>query len=330
MMKHTTAHRAAQNPRTPWFVALLAPAIVALIAACQGAPEPEPAAPADDALGSGAQSLSAADCRADLSTCLSAGGGGVSDFGHCTLDFESCFTDAALDRIGQGQLLAQCRSRADDCLDAAVSATDIGACGDVLVECADDVRDDTRGLFPFVRPLVSRVFGTSVRAVRGVFDVVDALPAVALSGVRTCRDEVITCLDAAVTDLDVGICADSLDTCVDGVVDIIDPVLDPLPGPNGSGIVAATGVCRADARDCLAGAVSLNDISACSDVLGDCVDGVEDILNETVDDVNDIIDPLAVPKPENVIDCTLGLAQCLADLENPFDCAEQARICASQ
>jgi hypothetical protein len=48
-----------------------------------------------------------------------------------------------------------------------------------------------------------------------------------------------------------------------------------------------------------------------------------------VDDVNDIIDPLAVPKPDEVVDCTLELAQCLADLQNPFDCAEQARICAS-
>lgn len=330
MMKHTLAARAALNPRTPRFVALLAPAVVALLAACQGAPEPELVSPADETLASSAQSLTAAECRDDLRTCLSAGGGGVSDFGQCTVDFETCFTDAALDSVGQGQLLADCRTSADGCLSTAASTTDVSACGDVLIDCADDVLDDTRGIFPFVRPLVTRVLGTSVRAVRGIFDVADALPAVALSGVRTCRDEVVTCLDAAVTDLDIGICADSLDHCVDGVVDVLDPVLDPLPGPNGSGIMAATDVCRGQARDCLVGAVSLTDVSVCGDVLGACVDSVEDILNETVDDVNDIIDPLAVPKPANVIDCTLDLAECLAALDNPFDCAEQARICASQ
>lgn len=341
-MKHTIAPRAESNPGLPsaavaprrkasrrlarTLFAAFVPAIAA-VAACQG--EPEPAPRAGEPLAAGAQSLSASDCRRDLSSCLS-NAGGVSDLGQCTLDFEGCFSQAALDGTGQGQLLADCRATADDCLDAAANAGDVSACGDVLVECADDIPNDARGLFAIVRPLVSRVVSTGARTLRGFVDVADALPGVALAGVKTCRDEVVTCLDAAVTDLDIGTCADSLDGCVDGVVDIIDPVLDPLPGPNGSGIVAATGVCRADARDCLAGALSLNDISACGDVLGACIDGIQVIVDDTVDDVNDIVDPLAVPKPGEVIDCTLELAKCLADLKNPFDCAEQARICASQ
>jgi hypothetical protein len=343
MMKPTTAPCAESNSPIPslaarqraprrfarTLLAALVPAMAAAIAACQGAPEPEPAPRADDPLASGEQSLSASDCRRDLSSCLS-NPGGVSDLGQCTLDFEDCFSQVALDTVGQGQLLADCRATADGCLDAALNAGDVSTCGDVLVECADDIPSGARGVFAIVRPLVSRVVATGSRTLRGLVDVADALPAAALAGVKTCRDEVVTCLDAAVTDLDVGICADSLDGCVDGVVDIIDPVLDPLPGPNGSGIVAATGACRADARDCLAGAVSLNDISACSDVLGTCIDGIEVIVDDTVDDVNDIIDPLAVPKPGQVIDCTLELTKCLADLQNPFDCAEQARICASQ
>jgi hypothetical protein len=213
-------------------------------------------------------------------------------------------------------------------LTATDDGSDMEACGDPTGECDDDT-DEPRGVFAIVRPLVSRVVQTGARTLRGLVDVADALPAAGLAGVRTCRDEVVTCLDAAVTDLDVGTCADSLEGCVDGVVDIIDPVLDPLPGPNGSGIVAATDICRADARDCLAGALSLSDVSSCSDVLGACIDGIEVIVDDTVDDVNDIIDPLAVPKPDEVIDCTLELAKCLADLQNPFDCAEQARICAS-
>jgi hypothetical protein len=303
MMKPTTAPCAESNPPIPslalaarqraprrvarTLLAALVPAMAAAIAACQGAPEPEPAPRADDPLASGEQSLSASDCRRDLSSCLS-NPGGVSDLDQCTLDFEDCLDQADPDPVGPARP------------------------------------------FAILRPLVSRVVATGSRTLRGLVDVADALPAAALAGVKTCRDEVVTCLDAAVTDLDIGTCADSLDACVDGVVDIIDPVLDPLPGPNGSGIVAATDACRADARDCLAGAVSLSDISACSAVLGTCIDGIEVIVDATVDDVNDIIDPLAVPKPGEVIDCTLELAKCLADLQNPFDCAEQARICASQ
>ena len=302
-MKPTTAPCAESNPKSPslalaaqrqaprrfarTLVVAFVPAMAVAIAACQAEPEPEPVAPADEPLASGGQGLSAAECRRELSSCLS-NPGGVSDVDQCTVDFEDCLSQAAPDPVGQARP------------------------------------------FAILRPLVSRVVSTGTRTLRGLVDVADALPAAALAGVRACRDEVVTCLDAAVTDLDVGICADSLDGCVGGVVDIIDPVLDPLPGPNGSGIVAATDACRADARGCLVGALSLNDISACSAVLGACVDGIEVIVDASVDDVNAIIDPLAVPKPGEVIDCTLELAQCLVDLQNPFDCAEQARICASQ
>jgi hypothetical protein len=214
-------------------------------------------------------------------------------------------------------------------LSAASGASGTEAC-DPSLDCSDDTASGRRGVFAILRPLVSRVVSSSARTVRGLVDIADALPAAGLAGVRTCRDEVGTCLDAAATDQDIGICADSLDGCIDGVVQIIDPVLDPLPGPNGSGIVAATDACRADARDCLTGALTLTDVSACSAGLGACIDGVEVIVNEAVDDVNEIVDPLAVPKPGEAIDCTLQLAQCLADFNNPFDCADQARICASQ
>jgi hypothetical protein len=215
-------------------------------------------------------------------------------------------------------------------LAAASGATGTGAC-DPSVGCSGgNSNNQGGGVFAIARPLVSRVVSSSRDVLRGLVDAADALPALALNGVRTCRDEVVTCLDAAVTNLDTGTCAASLDGCVDGVVDIIDPVLDPLPGPNASGIVAATGACRTDARDCLTGALTLTDINACSAGLGACIDGLEVIVNDTVDDVNVILDPLVVPKPENAVDCTLELAQCLADFNNPFDCAEQARICASQ
>jgi len=348
-MKHTIAPSAEMNRRPPLLLrprreperrasrsgapllASLMPALVAALAACQAGPEPSsypmPPEREGEPLASSEQGLSVADCRQDLSGCLSATGG-VTGSDQCTLDFESCFSQATQGNVGQGQLVAECRATADDCLDAALNPTDIGACGDGLVECADDVRSDPRGFFPLVRPLVSRVLVTGVRTLRGLVDVSAALPAAALSGVKICRDEVVTCLDGAVSDLDIGTCADSLDVCVDGVVDVIDPIVDPLPGPSGSGIVAATDACRGDARDCLAGAVSLGDISACSDLLGACVDGIDAIVGETVDDVNDIIDPLAVPQPEELVDCTLDLVECLADLQNPFDCAEQARLCA--
>lgn len=230
----------------------------------------------------------------------------------------------------QGLSASECRGELGSCLSN--PGGDVDQCTLDFEDCLSQAAPDSfgqAGLFAITRPLVSRVVSTGARTLRGLVDIVDAVPAAALAGVRTCRDEVVTCLEAASTDLDVGICADSLDGCVDGVVDIIDPVLDPLPGPNGSSIVAATASCRADARGCLVGALSLNDISACSGVLGACVDGIEVIVDASVDDVNAIIDPLAVPKPGEVLDCTQELAQCLAALQNPFDCAEQARICAS-
>lgn len=291
-MKHTNASTAETSPRTPWLAraprrhsrglggASLSTALVALLMACRGAPEPVEASRGDEALASAEQSL-----------------------------------------------LAECRSTADDCVDSALDLNDVSACGAVLAECVEDVSTDVRGAFPIARPLLSRLLVRSVRAVRGFGDVAEALPAIALSGVRTCRDEVVSCLDGA-ADLDVGVCADSLDACVGGVVDIIDPIVAPLPGPSGSGIVAATDACRSDARDCLAGALSVGDITSCKEMLGACADGVDAIVGETLEEVNEITDPLAVPNPGEVVDCTFDLAECLADFQNPFDCAEQARACA--
>lgn len=327
-LRQTSSERRPARSRT--FAALFMPTLAAALAACQNAPLPSPPPVEVDALASIEQELSTSACRRELRGCLS-NGGGVSDLGQCTIDFEGCFTQAALDSLGQGQLLSECRVGADACLSGAVAQGDVSACGDVLVECAEDALDEVRGVFPFVRPLVSRVLTVAGRSIRGLVDVVDGLPAIALSTVRTCRDEVTTCLDGAVDDLDIGACADGLDVCVDGVVDIIDPVLDPLPGPNASGILTGTDACRSDAKDCLVGALKVSSIRACGDVLGTCIDDATAILDEAVDDVNDIVDPLpvAVPKPSELVDCTLQLTQCLAGLNNPFDCIDQARACAA-
>jgi hypothetical protein len=326
--QQTSSERRPARSRT--LAALFLPALAATLAACQSAPLPSPPPLEGDALASMGQELSTAACRQDLQSCLS-NGAGVSDLGQCTLDFEGCFTQAALDGLGQGQLLSRCRGVADDCLSGAVGQGDVGACGDVLIECAEDALDEVRGAFPLVRPLVSRVFTVTGRTIRGLGDVIDGLPAIALSGVRTCRDEVATCVDGALDNLDIGACANGLDVCVDGVVDIIDPVLDPLPGPNASGVLTGTAACRSDAKDCLVGALKLTDIRVCGDVLGTCIDDATAILDETVNDVNGSVAPLpvAVPKPSNLIDCTLQLTQCLAGLNNPFDCADQARACAA-
>jgi hypothetical protein len=190
----------------------------------------------------------------------------------------------------------------------------------------------TRGGFRQITPLVSRVFAFGRRTVGGVVGVakvVDIVPAIALGGVRTCRDQVTECLDGVVNDLDIAACAEDLDQCVDGVVAVIDPALDPLPGPSPSGILTGTDACRSDAKDCLIGALNLSDVSACGDLLGTCVDDATAIVDDTVDDVNDILDPLTVPTPSVVVDCALQLTECLANLGDPFDCAEQAQICAT-
>src|SRR6188474_632190 len=67
MMKHTIAPRAENNPSP--LLAAFVPALFAALAACQGAPEREPAPRADEPLASGEQSLAAADDPSASSTC---------------------------------------------------------------------------------------------------------------------------------------------------------------------------------------------------------------------------------------------------------------------
>jgi hypothetical protein len=306
---------------------LFATGFVAAVAACQGSSEPSATTIEHDSIGNIEQELSIATCRQGLNGCLS-NAGGASDLGQCTLDFQGCFTQAALDRVGQGQRLAECRVAADDCISSTIDdVSGIRACGAVLGACADDVLAETRNGFRLVSPIVSRVLDVGVRAVRGLVGVVDGLPAIALGTVRTCRARVSECVDSAASDLDIGACADDLDRCVDDVVTLIDPALDALPGPSPSDVLTGTLACRSSAKDCLVGALNLSDVSVCGDLLGSCVDDATALLEATVDDVNVMVDPLAVPA--NVVDCTLELTQCLAALGNPFDCARQAQICAT-
>jgi hypothetical protein len=321
------------------FWALFITGVLAGAVACEGTVEtsspPAGQDPASDpSLHALAQELSTQTCREELRGCLSSAGG-VSDLGQCTVEFEGCFTQATLDSFGQDQLLSECRAAADDCLIGVVGQPDIIACGEVLGECADDSLDELRRAFPLVRSTLRRVFGTGVRTIRGLVNVIDGAPALALNGVRVCRERVVVCLEDAVSDLEIDSCADGLDTCIGSVADVIDPVvdsvdevLDPLPGPNVGDLVEGTEDCRAAAKDCLVGALDLSDIRACGNLLGACVGDASDIVEGTVEDVREVVEPAAAVT--NVVDCTLELTQCIAALGDPFVCVDQARVCALQ
>ena len=270
------------------------------------------------------------DCENELTGCIQSASD-VGDRAACAVHLQSCLADVVADRVGQNDLLADCRDTADRCLGAAVSATDVRVCKGLYAECRDDVLEEARLLVDDAQQTIQSTFDTAVAAVSGLSGVTGRT----VGALRGCRASANVCLDDALGALDVTSCTDIFDACVGGVIDVIDPILDPLPLPGPRQVFDATAECRADAKECLAGALDALDIRACRDLIGSCVDDARGLVDVVVDEANEVIDvvlpgALDVPRPSEVLDCSGQLLSCLGSFTGPFSCAANARDCLLQ
>jgi hypothetical protein len=272
-----------------------------------------------------------ADCESELASCIQGASGSVGDRAACAVHLQSCLADVVADRVGQSDLLADCRDTADRCLSAAVSATDVRVCKGLYAECRDDVLDEARALVDDAQLAIQSTFDAALASVSGLSGVTGR----AVGALRGCRASANVCLDDAIGSLDVSSCTDIFDVCVDGVIDVIDPVIDPLPLPGPRQIFDATAECRTSAKDCLRGALDALDVRACRDLIGSCVDDARGLVDVVVDEANGVIGTVLpgapdVPRPGEVLDCSGQLLSCLGSATGPFACAANARDCLLQ
>ena len=278
-----------------------------------------------------AQTTSVTDCETELTRCVKSAQGNLGERARCAVDLQSCLGDVVAGRVGQGDLLADCRDTADSCLSAAVSLTDVRVCKGLYAECSQDVLDEARELVNDAQATIQSTFDAALASVAGLSGVTSR----SVGALRGCRASANTCLDDALTSATVGSCTDTFDACVSGAIDVIDPILAPLPLPGPRQIFDATAECRAGARECLRGAVDALDIRGCRDLVGACVDDARGLVDVVVDEANGIVDAVLpgapdVPGPSEVLDCSGQLLSCLGSSTGPVACAANARDCLLQ
>jgi hypothetical protein len=276
------------------------------------------------------EELSIIDCQRQVATCTRAARS-FQDFGKCTVDLQSCTSQAALDLVGQGNLLSNCRSKADACLKGAVTMSDITACRDIYSACSSDVTT-TAG------DALSGALKTAGDAISKVGDIATDLigkaggdVSKALGALDVCENKASACLKAAVKATDVTPCQEVFDTCADQAISIVSTVVDPLPGPTPGQLVNGLSQCQTQSTACLKGALTVSDVSSCRSVLDTCVKNASSLIDSTITDVTSILPlPVKVPGVGQTVDCTTSLTDCLLKLGNPIDCAAQAQACVTK
>jgi hypothetical protein len=293
--------------------------------------EPSGSVPAEPgATGLTQEELKIIDCQRQVATCTRAARS-FQDFGKCTTDLQSCTSQAALDLVGQGSLLSNCRSKADACLKGAVTMSDISACRDIYSACSSDVTatagDALNGALKTAGDAISKVGDLATDLIgKAGGDVTKALDALG-----TCESKANACLKAAVKVSDVTPCQEMFDTCASNAISIVSAVVDPLPGPNPSQLVDGLSQCQMESTACLKGAITVSDVSSCRSVLDTCVKNASSLVDGTITDVTNIVPlPVKVPKVGQTVDCTTSLTECLLKLGNPLDCAAQAQACVTK
>lgn len=265
------------------------------------------------------QAVTVVDCGSQLAQCTLAARG-FRALGACSTAFNDCNIQAAQDLLDTEDLLADCREDSQACLRGAVSLSDIRACRSVFDSCSSDVLDAAGDV-------VDEAVGTAQDAIdeaaQAAIDIIqDATGAAgdALELVNTCREASTDCLTSADNVSDVLDCQEVFEQCAVDAVDLASELVDELPGPTPAEIVAAVEDCTSESDECLSGALAVSDIRACRTVLTACVDAAAGIVEETVSD-------LPIPTPAEVIDCNLGLTQCLLTSLNPVACINEANEC---
>ncbi|HVU05873.1 MAG TPA: hypothetical protein VHE30_29190 [Polyangiaceae bacterium] len=276
------------------------------------------------------QAITVFDCQKQVGDCVKAAKS-FTDLATCTTKFQACTTQAAADLIGQGNLLKNCRDKANACLTGALTVTDIKACRGVYETCAADVTstasDAVKGAVDAAQDAIDKAVDVATGVISGATDATSG----ALDALATCTTQADACLGKVVKTADVTACQTNFEKCAGAAVSLVDKVVAPLPIPTPSVIASTLSSCQDKATTCLATAVTSADISACKGTLTTCVKGVTSLADTTVNDVNALLPPvIQLPTPTKTVDCSTAAADCLLNLGNPLECANQAAACLTK
>lgn len=263
------------------------------------------------------QAVTVVECGTQLAQCTLAARG-FRALGACSTAFTDCNAQAAEDLLDVEDLLADCRAESQDCLQGAVSLSDIRSCRSVFDACSGDVLDAADAVVGDAVDTAQDAIDEAAAAAIDIINSASGAAGDALALVNTCRESSTDCLTAADSVSDVLACEEVFEECALDAVDLASELVEELPGPTPAEILAAVDACTAKSDDCLSGAVTVTDISACRAVLTDCVDAAAGIVESTVGEL---------PTPVEVIDCNVGLTQCLLTSLNPVACINEANEC---
>jgi hypothetical protein len=281
-------------------------------------------------VGTASQAATLADCQKQVATC-SLAAKSFADFAGCTVKFQACTTQAAADLVGEGKLLASCRTQSTACLDGALTSLDIKACRDVYTSCAKDVQASATTLLKdavgAAQDAIDKTLTTATDTIQGAQGATSG----ALDALAACEKDAGTCLTAALTPNGVTVCRTSFESCVGKAEALVNKVTDPLPGPTPGQLIDGLTSCQDKSIACLKTAVTSLDITACQSSLQSCVGTATKLVDQTVNDLNGALPPvLQLPSPTKPIDCTAAASACLLQLKNPIDCATQAAACLTK
>jgi hypothetical protein len=165
--------------------------------------------------------------------------------------------------------------------------------------------------------LIAECRGTTRDCLKGAITVTD---------ISSCRDVFTACVGDAVDLVDEGLSSaiDLAEEAIDITIDQATGLIEDVDGL-GSNAINAVNECRAGVTHCLAGVVSVSDISKCQEIFDGCVGSAVSVVNDlAVDNIGIHIDLPGVSKPGG---CSLGVSTCLGKGTPPAQCAIDAQIC---
>lgn len=274
------------------------------------------------------QNLALLDCSKQVAACTKSAKS-FSDFGKCTTDFQACTAQAALDVLGQGNLATDCRSKANNCLKGAVTLSDISACREIFGACTTDITGVAGDVLGNALKIAGDAISKASDVATKTIDTATGDVSAALDAVGACETKANACLKSVVKLSDISPCEQTFDTCTSKAISLVDKVVSPLPIPTPSQILDGLTQCQEKSTQCLKGALTVSDVSACKSVLTTCVKNASSVVDTTVSGVTSIL-PIKLPGVGQTVDCTGGLAECLLKLGNPVDCAAQATTCETK
>jgi hypothetical protein len=276
------------------------------------------------------EELNIMDCQKQVTACTLAAKS-FQDFGKCTADLQACTSQAALDLVGQGNVLSDCRSKANTCLKGAVTVSDISSCREIFTACSSDVAGAADQVLSKAVKTAEDAISKASDIATGVISGAGGAVGKALDAVGACETQANACLKSVTKMGDVTPCEQTFTVCADKAISIVSTVTDVLPIPPPSQVVSDLSACQTQSTTCLKGAVTVSDVSACRGVLQTCVKGAGSVIDGVISGVTQILPlPVKLPGVGQTVDCTTNLSECLLKLSNPIDCAAQAQACETK